>query len=105
MALSDEQLEVVREIVGYWTLATVTANCADLAPAAEAAMGEDVEKWEAVRDSHFRMSGGADGVDMDSGRRGRQAIRKRVLERLGETAPSTGGLFRIPIGTAYPDYC
>lgn len=107
MALTAAELETVREIVGYLTLSAIEDRCTEyLAGAAqETAMRDDIELWEPVRDDHFIMAGGSDGIDINS-KRDRRAIRNRVLQRLGEEVPSSaGGIFQIPVGTAYPDYC
>lgn len=83
--LEPEQLEVVREIVGYLSLEEIAAKCAALDTVQEDATVADVSQWEGNRpkfDKGLRLSGGSKGIDIDP-QRERAAIRRRVLDRLG----------------------
>lgn len=85
MTLAAEQLEIVREIVGYLPLEEIAAKCALLDSVGEQRMSDDVSEWEDKRqkfDKRIKLSGGLKGVDLDPERQ-RSAIRRRVLDRLG----------------------
>ncbi|MEK6281872.1 MAG: hypothetical protein AABN95_16080 [Acidobacteriota bacterium] len=107
MALTDAQLESVRQIVGDKSFSTIQSLCAEkLVPASvEAAMVADLVLYEAKKNKTMKMHGGTDGIDIDPGRIDRK-LRRRVLQRLDlPVPPSSGGLFSIPVGAGYSDYC
>lgn len=99
MALSPEQLEVVREIVDTLSLEEITRLCAALDSVREQATADDVDLWQAER-RKFDKRAKVDGkVKLDPSDE-EKAIRRRVRSRLGvgSTMPtffaSTGGCRR-----------
>lgn len=64
----------------------------------ELSVQDDITTWEAIRDSHVKLTG---EVDFDNERK-RQAIRARVRKMYGlplfsdESGMGTGGSFAIP---------
>lgn len=103
MALSDAQVESVREMVGDKSFSTIESLCAELNPAQEAAMLEDVDLWDTIKNKHLIYTGG--GVDLNK-RRDRQALIRRVRLRLDlPVAGSSGGIFYIPVGIGYNGLC
>lgn len=97
MALTEAQIETVREIADETSYGDVEIACGELNTAQEAAMVNDVEEWETVRSKHLKIAGGSDGVDMDF-QRNRQAIQQRVRTRLGfSVTPPT--VFTVATGT------
>lgn len=82
MALTDAQVESVREMVGDKTFAEVETLCASLNAAQETAMIADVTTWEPLKDKGLRMEGGDDGIILDKDR-DRRRLRDRVRRRLG----------------------
>jgi hypothetical protein len=93
MALSDEQLAYISEIT-LESLESVVALVAeaDFTPEQESLISDDIDTWEAIRNSYVRFKG--DGVDFDNERK-REAIRQRMRKMLGlslvpfETYPTT----------------
>lgn len=91
MALTDAQIETVREIAGEPSLSYVAGLVANLTPAQEAATVEDIAAWGPIRDTHLAISGGKTGVSLNFDDN-RTAIRVRVRLRLGipATGPTSG---------------
>jgi hypothetical protein len=105
MALSPAQIESVREMVGDKTFATVESLCAEMNAASEAAMADDVDEWDRIKNKHVRLSGGSDGIDVDN-ERYRAALKRRVRLRLDlPVGGSHGGIFQIPVGTLMGNSC
>lgn len=91
MALTEAQIESVREIAGESSYSYVETLCAALNASQETAMVVDLTAWDAVRSEHLKISGGKEGVDLDF-ERDRDAIRQRVRLRLGLTAMSASDI-------------
>lgn len=83
MALTPEQIERVREIIGYSSYDGAAALCSRLNPVQETETIADIALWAKVRDKHTLIKG--DGVDIDKGRN-RLSIINRVRRRLGLSA-------------------
>lgn len=100
MALSAAQIESVREMVGDKTFATVESLCAEMNAAQEAAMAEDIDLWDAIKNKHLIYTGG--GVDLNK-KRDRQALIRRVRLRLDLpiSDSGSGGIFYIPVGLGW----
>lgn len=81
MALSSDQLVLVSEIVRE-SYADVVTAASSLNAAQESLLSDDLDIWEAIRDSHVKLRGGSDGVDFDNARK-RAAIFYRVRKMLG----------------------
>lgn len=79
MALNSEQITLTAEIVRE-TYAVVESKAASLNAAQESLLGDDIDLWEAIRNSFVRVKG--DGVDFDNERK-RAAIFYRVRQLLG----------------------
>src|SRR5687767_14873212 len=105
MPLAAADIENIREMVGGLSYASVESLCSELNTAQEAAMLDDVDEWERIKNKGLRISGGTDGVDLDFGRN-RRALRDRVRQRLGLSGLlSSGGLFHIPVVSDYDYSC
>lgn len=100
MALSPAQIESVREMVGDKTFTTVESLCAELNPAQEAAMSDDIDLWDAIKNKHLIYTGG--GVDLNK-KRDRRALIRRVRLRLDlpVSDSGSGGIFYIPVGIGW----
>lgn len=81
MSLTNAQLvtvaEITRELFG-----TVEGLAVDLNDDQEDAITVDLATWATIRDSHVRLLGGKDGIDLDNERK-REAIRQRIRKMLG----------------------
>lgn len=95
MALSDAQIEMVREIVDDLSFTTVSTFVADLNAAQKLALLADVDLWERVKSDHLIISGSKEGLDINA-ERDREAIRRRVRLRLGLSAISSARLAANP---------
>lgn len=107
MALTDAQLESVRQIVGDKSFSTIESLCTEKLEnaAMEAAMVADTVLFEAKKNKTMKMHGGTDGIDIDPDRIDRK-LRRRVRLRLDLPVPvSSGGIFQIPVGAGYQDAC
>jgi hypothetical protein len=81
MALSASQLAMAAEITREsYTDVETAANA--LNADQESLLADDLDTWEAIRNSHVRLSGGSDGIDLDNDRK-RAAIFYRVRVLLG----------------------
>jgi hypothetical protein len=100
MALSPAQIESVREMVGDKTFATVESLCAEMNAAQEAAMVDDIDLWDVVKNKHLIYTGG--GVDLNK-KRDRRALIRRVRRRLDlpVSDAGSGGIFYIPVGIGF----
>jgi hypothetical protein len=76
MALTDTELTACAEIVGE-IYSAVYYNQGFLTAAEIVSIQADIVTWNACRDSHLRIKGGSEGVDLDNDRK-RAAIRRRV---------------------------
>jgi hypothetical protein len=85
MALTEIQIERVREIIGFTSYDATAALCLNLNAVQESETIADITKWEAVRDRHTRIKGGRSGVEIDKSDN-RLAIINRVRRRLGLSA-------------------
>jgi hypothetical protein len=82
MALTPDQLTLVAEIVRE-SYASVVSTTSSLNPSQESLLSDDVDLWEAERNSvDFKMKGGRDGIVLDSSETLR-AIFYRVRNMLG----------------------
>jgi hypothetical protein len=81
MALSASQLAMAAEITRESYEDVETAASALIADQ-ESLLADDLDTWEAIRNSHVRLSGGSDGIDLDNDRK-RAAIFYRVRVLLG----------------------
>lgn len=81
MALTEAQVETVREITGERSFTAVSGLCAALNASQEAATVLDIAEWQAVKSKYLKITGGKSGVDLDFDRN-REAIRDRVRTRL-----------------------
>lgn len=79
MALTSSQIALTAEIVRESYDATVTAT-GSLNAAQESLLVDDLDLWEAIRNSFVKFKG--DGVDFDHERK-REAIFYRVRQLLG----------------------
>lgn len=79
MALTAPQLALIAEVTRE-TYSTVAALVTSLTVDQEGLLSDDLDLWEAIRDSHIRYSG--EGVDFDNARK-RAAIFYRVRHMLG----------------------
>lgn len=84
MALTELEIERVREIIGHSSLPATRALLAALTPVQETETSSDVDEWDRVRSSFItvdsRKSDFGVGVDKNQDR---LAIIKRVRVRLG----------------------
>jgi hypothetical protein len=104
MPLSPEQIEIVREIIGFSSIPATEALVEKLTEVQIARTEADIAEWEKVRNKFTRISGGRSGVQMDKGDN-RLAIRNRVRERFGlplvssliETETSSYAVYTPPI--------
>lgn len=89
MALASNELVVVAEIT-YETYERVEELVVSLNAAQEEALRDDLDTWEAIRNSFVKFKG--DGVDFDNERK-REAIRERIRKMLGLPllSPEIGG--------------
>lgn len=83
MALTSEQIERVREIIGYTSYDGAAALCSRLNAVQETETVADIAQWATVRDKHTLIKG--DGADIDKSRN-RLSIINRVRRRLGLSA-------------------
>ena len=68
MALTDDQLALTAEIVRE-SYASVVSKASSLNTAQEALLSDDLDTWEAERNSaDFKLKGGRDGLDLDTSR-------------------------------------
>jgi hypothetical protein len=81
MALTNEQLVTVAEITRE-LFSTVENLAVDLLTAQEDSIIADLATWATIRDSHVKLLGGKDGIDLDNERK-REAIRQRIRKMLG----------------------
>jgi hypothetical protein len=79
MALTSDQLALIAEIVRESYASVVTAT-SSLNTAQESMLADDIDAWEAIRNSYIKFKG--DGVDFDNERK-RAAIFYRVRQLLG----------------------
>jgi hypothetical protein len=79
MALQSDQLVLTAEIVRESYASVVTAT-SSLNAAQESMLADDIDAWEAIRNSYIKFKG--DGVDFDNERK-RAAIFYRVRQLLG----------------------
>jgi hypothetical protein len=79
MALQSDQLALTAEIVRESYASVVTAT-SSLNAAQESMLADDIDAWEAIRNSYIKFKG--DGVDFDNERK-RAAIFYRVRQLLG----------------------
>lgn len=86
MALTGAEKSTLADITQE-SLATVTSKADGLDSDVEDDIQEDIVLWNTLKDKHLRVSGGRDGVDLDS-ERSRKAIRMRNRLRLGLPALS-----------------
>lgn len=80
MALTPEQIERVREIIGYTSYDATAALCSRLNAVQETETIADIAEWAKVRNKFTLIKG--DGVDIDKARN-RLGIINRVRTRLG----------------------
>jgi hypothetical protein len=81
MALVSNQIALTAEIVRE-TYASVVSATSSLNAAQQTLLIDDLDLWEAVRNSFVKLKGGGDGVDFDNQRK-RAAIFYRVRQLLG----------------------
>jgi uncharacterized protein YuzE len=80
MALTDQQIERVREIIGFTSFDATAALCSRLNAVQETETAGDITAWQLVRDKHTIIKG--DGVEINKASN-RLAIINRVRRRLG----------------------
>jgi hypothetical protein len=85
MALTDLQIERVREIIGYTSFDDTSALVNSLNAVQESETALDIAEWNAVRNKFTRIKGGRSGVEIDKSDN-RLAIINRVRRRLGLSA-------------------
>lgn len=97
-ALTDGEIDRVREIVQTEALSTITTLCGDLSNVQNQAMRYDLDQFfNKVGEGTVRMEKGRDGIDF-SQQRNRTEIRQRVRARLNLPGGfSSGGLFQINV--------
>jgi hypothetical protein len=81
MALDAAQKTLTAEIVRE-SYAAVESKASSLNAAQESLLSDDLDVWEAIRNSHVKVKGGTDGVDFDPERK-RAAIFYRLRNMLG----------------------
>lgn len=81
MALTGPQKVTVAEIT-LEKYAKVNADAPLLTPDQETSIIADLATWATIRNSHVRLKGGSDGVDLDNDRK-RSAIRGRIRLAFG----------------------
>jgi hypothetical protein len=91
MALTEPQIESVREIADEPSYSYVASLCDSLNASQELAMADDIDAWDTVKAKFLKISGSKDGVDLDFDR-DREAIRRRVRLRLGLSAYSSADI-------------
>lgn len=94
MALTGAQITLVAEITQE-SYSTIDGLVDSLTADQESLLSDDIDAWEAIRDSHLKYTG--DGVDFDESR-DRAAIFYRVRNMLGLPFVSydlSGGVFEL----------
>ncbi len=81
MPLSGAQLALTAEITRE-SYTSVQALVLPLTTDQQSLLTDDLDTWEAIRDSHVKLQGGSDGVDFDNARK-RAAIFYRIRYMLG----------------------
>jgi hypothetical protein len=81
MALTSAEKVIVAEIVQE-TYAVVDTLATELNAEQESFIKDRLDVWEAIRDSHVKLHGGQDGIDLDNERK-REAIRQTIRKALG----------------------
>lgn len=81
MALVSNQIALTAEIARE-TYASVVSATSSLNAAQQTLLLDDLDLWEAVRNSFVKLKGGSDGIDFDNQRK-RAAIFYRVRQMLG----------------------
>lgn len=105
MPLSPEQIEIVREIIGFTSFSATQTLVEKLEEVQIPRTEADILEWEKVRGKFARIDGGRSGVKIDKDDN-RLAIRNRVRTRLGlseaasltETENSSYSVYTPPIG-------
>lgn len=81
MALSAAQ-KVALVAITRRTAAEIETATQSLSAETEAAIADEIDTWEPIKDSHVKVQGGSDGIDFDNERK-RLAIRQRIMDYLG----------------------
>lgn len=105
MALTAAQLALTAEIVRE-SYTDVETAADELNAAQETLLVDDLDVWEAIRDSHVKLKGGSDGVDFDNARK-RAAIFYRIRNMLGfpytsfDLSESFFELVQLEVGSSF----
>jgi hypothetical protein len=91
MALTEPQIESVREIADEPSYSYVASLCDSLNASQELAMADDIDAWDTVKAKFVQIQGGQDGVYLNFND-DREAIRGRVRLRLGLSAYSSADI-------------
>lgn len=102
MPLSTAEIAQLHEIVGLgdYTAADISDLAALLTDDQLTLVRADLAEWGSLKTEHTALKGGRDGIEIDPVR-ARNEIASRNRRRLGIASASPGGLYWIPIGSAY----
>lgn len=100
MALTPEQIERVREIIGYRSYSATETLLASLNAVQETNTVDDIDEWEINRDKYTSIKNGLLGANKDPAER-RLAIRNRVRLRLGLNALTDESEIANPVEIVY----
>jgi hypothetical protein len=96
--------ERIREILGLEALTSLDTPISELTADQRKATRYDIDRWiNSVGEGTVAVKGASDGVDF-SKVRDRSQIQRRMALRFGFPAPSSFGLFRVPVLGDY-GYC
>lgn len=100
-AFTALEKERIRDILALDALSTLDAPLSEATAEQRKATRYDIDLWiNDVGEGTVAVKGASDGVDFST-TRDRNDIRRRVALRFGFDPPMSGGLFSIPIVSAY----